>query len=331
MNTVTTPRVSVVIAAHNRPELLAEAVSSISRQTYPVFETIVVDDGSTPPLDLAVLQSAGGATVRIERHEKPKRTAGAKNTGIRSAKGELITFLDDDDLLDPAYVETAVRALGRHPDRNVLFMGVSWFGKLGPYGERAYREGMEKVILEAKAFKSEPNVLLFGDNLFPALLRRVPMGFQRTVVRREAFERVGLYREGCGLQDCDWALRAARLVPCALLTEGLYLQRTEGQGVASRPERKEQHMRVRIEIGEYLLQEAESAPVRSGELLMLQRSLAQNWFDLAYHLAHENRFLDGAKALLKSQQLQHVPLRWKLMARLVLGLVSRSNSVKSVA
>lgn len=308
MNPVASPLVSVIIAAHNRPDLLAEAVASVSRQTYPVLETIVVDDGSTPPLDLGTLQTAGGLTVRIERHEKPRRTAGAKNSGIRVARGDLITFLDDDDLLAPSYVESAVRAMKNHPDREVLFTGVSWFGKLGPHGEKAYREGMIRTLQEAKAEEQEPGVLLFGEELYPALLHRVPMAFQRTIVRRRAFDRVGKYREGCALQDCDWAIRAARLVPCALSTEGLYLQRTEGQGAASRPEHKIQHMQSRINIYEYLLREAEHAPARSGEALLLQRSLASAWFNLAYHYSHVHKPIDGTKALLRSQRWQHTPI-----------------------
>lgn len=328
MDPAAEPRVSVIIAAHNRPELLAEAVASVSRQTYPVFETIVVDDGSTPPLDLGALQAAGGPAVRIERHEKPKRTAGAKNTGIQAACGDFITFLDDDDLLAPSYVETAVRLLERYLDREVLFMGVTWFGKLGHHGEKAYREGMSKTLHEAKAEEQEPSVLLFDKELYPALLHRVPMAFQRTVVRRQAFDKIGKYREGCALQDCDWAMRAARLAPCALSTDGHYLQRTDGQGAASRPERLELHIKARIEIGEYLLREAEHTPAFAGEVVLLRHSLANNLFDLAYHYAHARKFTEGAKALLKSQQLHHVPARWKLGARLLWGAVGAGKAAK---
>lgn len=321
MNASTGSRVSVIIAAHNRPDLLAEGVASVSRQTYPVYETIVVDDGSTPPLDLAALQVVGGQIVRIERHEKPRRTAGSKNTGIQSATGDLITFLDDDDLLAPTYVENAARIMERHPECEVLFTGVTWFGKFGPQGEAAYWEGMNKILKETVAKELEPRVLTFAEDLYPALLHRVPMAFQRTVVRRPVFERIGLYREGCALQDCDWAVRAARSAVCALSMEGLYLQRTEGQGAASRPQRLEQHLHARIEINEYLLREAEHAPARPGEAGLLRQSLASAWFDLAYHYGQVGMPLDGAKALLKSQRLRHVPHRWKLVARLAVAAV----------
>jgi hypothetical protein len=143
------------------------------------------------------------------------------------------------------------------------------------------------------------------------------MAFQRFMVRRAAFDRIGLYREGCALQDCDWALRAARLSPCALTTEGLYLQRTEGQGTASRPQRLEQHLRTRIEINEYLLQESMRTPASPEEAELLRRSLGDAWFDLAYHYGQVHKPISGAKALLKSQKWHHVARRWRLAGRLI--------------
>lgn len=318
MDTPKTPSVSVIIAAHNRPDLLAEAIRSVCRQTYPALEVIVVDDGSTPPLDVIPLQASCPPTLRVVRHEKPQRTAAAKNSGIKAAQGDLVAFLDDDDLLAPRFIETAVHALSTYPDREVLFMGVSWFGKFGPQGEAAYREGMSKLLRDVETEEPESSVLMLGKTLYGALLHRVPMAFQRTVVRRKAFDHVGLYREGCAIQDCDWAIRAARRVPCALSTAELYLQRTDGQGAASRPARKMQHMRARIEIYEHLMRLAEQAEMLPGEAQMLRQSLAGAWFDLAYHQAKAHNPLDGINALLRSQRTYHVFRRWRLA--LLLGL-----------
>lgn len=318
----TSPRVTVIIAAHNRPGLLAEALESVRRQTYPVFETIVVDDGSTPPFELEALQAAGGPNVRLERNAKAKRTAGAKNRGIEAARGDLITFLDDDDLYAPNYVESAVRAMQLHPEGEVLFIGVSWFGHRGLQGEIAYREAMGKTLQEAKGQEIEPGVVVFGPSIFPALLKSVPMAFQRTMCRPDIFRRVGLYREGCALQDCDWAMRAARLTRCDLLVEGVYLQRDDGQGSASQPGQLEKHLRSRIEINEFLLQEATRSPAMPGEVALLRRSVADGWFDLAYHCAQAGKFKLGVQALLTSQKVQHIPRRWKLIARLALSSLS---------
>lgn len=313
------PRVSMIIAAHNRPQLLAETLASVQRQSYPVFETIVVDDGSTPAFELAALQAAGGPQVRLERHDQPKRTAGAKNRGIEVARGDLISFVDDDDLLAPTYVEKSVGAMQRYPDLEVLFVGVSWFGRRGPQGEAAYQDAMRKTLLEAHGRSEDGEVTLFGADIYRALLKSVPMAFQRTVCSPELFRRVGLYREGCALQDCDWAIRAGRLARCGLLSEGLYLQRDDGQGSASQPDQLERHLRSRIDINERLLEEAQRQPVWDGEAALLKRSVADSWFDLAYHCAQSGKVRKGIDALLASQRVQHVPKRWKLAVRVALG------------
>lgn len=313
------PRVSMIIAAHNRPQLLAETLASVRRQSYPVFETIVVDDGSTPAFELAALQAAGGPQVRLERHDQPRRTAGAKNRGIEVARGDLVSFVDDDDLLAPTYVEKAVAAMQRHPELEVLFVGVSWFGRRGPQGEAAYQEAMAKTLLEAHGRTAEPGLVLFGTDIYRALLKSVPMAFQRTVCSPEVFRRVGLYREGCALQDCDWAIRAGRLARCGLLSEGLYLQRDDGQGSASQPDQLERHLRSRIDINERLLEEARRQPVWDGEEVLLRRSVADSWFDLAYHCAHAGKARQGVEALMTSQRVLHMPKRWKLAARIALG------------
>ncbi|WP_052748935.1 glycosyltransferase [Arsukibacterium ikkense] len=104
------PLVTVYIATHNRPELLARAISSCVAQTYPHLEIIVVDDGSAPQqaqlnqqllleypqIKYLYLPVAGGAPV-------------ARNTAIKMASGEFITGLDDDDEFKPERISELVQ------------------------------------------------------------------------------------------------------------------------------------------------------------------------------------------------------------------------------
>ena len=106
------PLVSVVIPVHNTASYLRECLSSVLAQTHRNLEVICIDDGSTDE-SVSVLQeiASGDPRLRIIRREH-EGVGATRNTGIRVASGELLTFVDSDDVVSPALVETLVSALG---------------------------------------------------------------------------------------------------------------------------------------------------------------------------------------------------------------------------
>jgi glycosyltransferase involved in cell wall biosynthesis len=104
------PRVSVIVRTKDRPGLLAEALESLRRQTMDDFETLVVNDGGTPP-DAATLSPAPGRGLRVLETQPPRGRTRALNTGLRAAKGTLIAYLDDDDLYLQDHLETLSASL----------------------------------------------------------------------------------------------------------------------------------------------------------------------------------------------------------------------------
>jgi glycosyltransferase involved in cell wall biosynthesis len=89
------PKVSVIIPTFERGWCLREAVDSALAQEFANFELIVVDDGSTD--GTAELLEAYRPKVRLLRQEN-RGVSAARNRGIAAARGELIAFLDSDDL-----------------------------------------------------------------------------------------------------------------------------------------------------------------------------------------------------------------------------------------
>lgn len=104
------PLVSVVIPTYGRPEMLTEAVGTVCEQTYPYLELIVVDDCSPTPAreTLDGVDLSGNVDVDVRRHEQNRGANVARNTGISVASGDLIAFLDDDDLWHPEKIEKQV-------------------------------------------------------------------------------------------------------------------------------------------------------------------------------------------------------------------------------
>jgi glycosyltransferase involved in cell wall biosynthesis len=96
----TQPLISVIIPAWNAADFLPEAIASIRSQTYAALDVIVVDDGSTDGT-AALIEEWPGVRYLRQGNSGP---SGARNAGIDAAQGELLAFLDADDLWTPDHI-----------------------------------------------------------------------------------------------------------------------------------------------------------------------------------------------------------------------------------
>lgn len=110
--------ISVIIPNYNQTHLISGAIQSALNQTYPVLEVIIVDDGSSDRSQ-AVVAKFGGQVQYIRQENQG--LAGARNTGIRAAKGEWIGFLDADDEWLPNYLEHMLELLEKYPSASVFY------------------------------------------------------------------------------------------------------------------------------------------------------------------------------------------------------------------
>lgn len=100
---------SIVIPTYNRAELITDTLQTVFQQTYPRYEVIVVDDGSTDDTENLV-RNIRHENLRYFKKENAERAA-ARNFGIKQAAGQYITFLDSDDVLYPFALEHAARVI----------------------------------------------------------------------------------------------------------------------------------------------------------------------------------------------------------------------------
>lgn len=107
---MTHPQLSIIIPTHNRPELLPRAVASALAQTVTDLEVVVVDDGSTPAVALPPQDR-----LRVVRLEPNQGGAMARNQGALVARTRWLTYLDDDDVLQPDMAEKALAAIQQIP------------------------------------------------------------------------------------------------------------------------------------------------------------------------------------------------------------------------
>lgn len=289
------PLVSVVLPTHNRPDLLREAIISVSQQTLNDWELIIVDDGSAPEIDLEKLSINIKGDIKVFRHPTPKGGAGAKNTGIIHSKGQYVAFLDD-DLFAPDYLETAIDILKRKPEISTLFMAVDWFGQYFEPNKKNYDNAMAKLLNKAQGIEIESDLYQFDDQLFVALLESVPMAFQRPVTKTSHLRQIGLYQEDCLLWDCEWALRAANNQICGLLDKKLYKQRTAGQSYSSKPSRRLDHLICGFKIKEDLLNNKKIKTNRS----VLLNSAINSGQNLAWEFINQKKGYQAVKTMIKT-------------------------------
>ena len=113
------PRVSVIMAVHNEERFLAEAVDSVLAQDYTDFEVIVSDDGSTDGM-LEIARTLGlraPERIRVIRAERNQGKPFALNRALAVRRGQLISWLDGDDVMLPGKLARQVAVLTPTPTR----------------------------------------------------------------------------------------------------------------------------------------------------------------------------------------------------------------------
>jgi glycosyltransferase involved in cell wall biosynthesis len=156
--TVATPLVSVVMPFLDGIRFLPEAIDSVVTQTYPEWELLLVDDGSTDGSSALARDYARGWPGRIRYLEHAghanRGKSTSRNMGITEARGELLAFLDADDIFLPDKLTRQVDLLRQHADAVMVFGNteywVSWdpdrlvwkrdrLGRLGVATDRVYQ------------------------------------------------------------------------------------------------------------------------------------------------------------------------------------------------
>jgi glycosyltransferase involved in cell wall biosynthesis len=196
------PQVTAAIATYNRASYLIEAVESALAQESVDLEVIVVDDGSTDETPQAL-------EPYLDRIDYVRQTnagrAEARNTAIRRARGTYVALLDDDDVWLPDKLARQVRHMEAHPA-----VGLS-------HGQSEVMDAQGRVLPD----ETETQRRLFADlhrqqPTYASYARRCLCLTSATIVRREVFDRVGLFDGSAAMtghsvtgEDLDLYLRIA--------------------------------------------------------------------------------------------------------------------------
>ncbi|MEM8873789.1 MAG: glycosyltransferase family A protein [Planctomycetota bacterium] len=116
-----TPLVSILMCAYNAGDYLSPALQSVLSQSWPNFEVVVIDDGSTDG-SIGTAPELSDKRVRLVRQENTGRPI-ALNRGLALCRGELIAFQDADDLAEPTRIANQAAVMRDEPDLVAAFCG----------------------------------------------------------------------------------------------------------------------------------------------------------------------------------------------------------------
>lgn len=128
--------ISVVIPVFNAQETLAKTIESVLAQTYPVFEILLVDDGSSDhSRDIMEAYSLQDSRIRVLLNEQNCGVAISRNRGVQQAKYDWICFLDSDDCWREDKLELQLQAILENPKTELCFTASSFVDQDGNESE----------------------------------------------------------------------------------------------------------------------------------------------------------------------------------------------------
>lgn len=183
------PRVSIIIPTLNRARFISGAIESVLAQTYPSWELLIVDNGSTDETE-SIARSFATKDSRVHYlQENRKGVSRARNLALKTARGEYIAFLDDDDLYLPSKLQLQVSFMDAHPETGFV------------YGQIEIVNSKD----ELQWVDPKKPVLTYRD-----LFEESGIRIQSVMCRRSCFDAVGGFDEGLTMgEDYDLWLRMA--------------------------------------------------------------------------------------------------------------------------
>jgi glycosyltransferase involved in cell wall biosynthesis len=288
------PNVSVIIPAFNSARFMCEAVDSVLRQTRPAEEIIIVDDGSTD--DTRVVAAALPVKYIYQKNAGP---SAARNTGLRHATGELLAFLDADDLWLPHKLAAQLSAFENFPDAGFSFSTV-WHLYAGMNPKISYDPYYPPQLVGWLRRKPIKDGGVYGS-VYDLLLRKNCVATSSMVVRREIVECAGEFDTAlwCG-EDYDYWIRLARLAPAVFIEQPVSRYRIVDEGLSGAwNARYERFFQTAVQVV--------GAHMREYPSLTVRRAMGASLADYAFYCLVEGRTSQARQ--LSGRSLKMYPTR----------------------
>lgn len=208
-NTDTCQKVSIILPTYNRAAYIVETIESIRKQTYPNWELIIVDDGSDDNTE-EVIGKLKDERIQFYKAGRIGINGKIKNIGLEKASGELVAFIDSDDLWDVTKIEKQVAVLHQYPEAG--------FSLTGGYNFRQPGEPIDYFYKYREGIKYE--------NVFNSFFTSELPGYtQALMFRKKCIAVTGSFKEAKSFSDLEFILNLAYHFKAVILYEPLLYRR----------------------------------------------------------------------------------------------------------
>jgi len=278
------PRVSVVIPAYNAEVYVRATLDSVLAQTFTDYEIIVVNDASTDSTPDILREYERDGRICVVEHDVNRGLAAARNSGIRRARGEFVTFVDADDLWRAEKLEYQMRVLQAHPEVNFVSNSSLWF-----------RDGETP---DFPPLPEEPE--LRPVDWQSLVLGASPFSASNAIVRADCLREVGLFDERLrAAEDRDLWIRLARRFGTVRLEGLVSAYRRHGGNMSSDPDHMKRNMVIVLD--KTFRRVAAPFPLR-------RRAYAQMHLDVAVTCYEARRRMGAVGSLVRSFLAWPLPL-----------------------
>lgn len=199
--------VSVIIPVYNRENLVSGAIDSVLQQTYPHWEIIIADDGSTDNTKAVLNQYAAHRAISILSLDHCGKPGQVRNSAVKHSKGRWISFLDSDDSWKSDKLEKQIEYLRAHQNYRFIHTLERW-------------ERNDKIVSQAHRKHNKE-----GD-LFKTSLGKCEIGPSTVMMDRELYRQNDGFRNDLEIcEDYEFWLRITSDNPVAYLDEELVVKR----------------------------------------------------------------------------------------------------------
>jgi glycosyltransferase involved in cell wall biosynthesis len=314
------PIVSIIIPVYNREDYISDCINSVVNQTMTDFEIVVVDDGSTDSTP-EILQKFSNRDKRIViiRQDNSGKPSVARNSGIKHATGQYITFLDSDDYYEPNKLERECSLLEINEDINLVFSDMYTATVDGVKDQKTYLQqanfndkvehllknvGNNNYLCPAK-FYNFMSTEITSVTTPTAMIRR-----SRLLQEREWFPESMVIGE-----DIDLWFRLAKNAEILFIDEPLACNRQHGNSITKNVEKY-----INGAINAHFINYERSLDVLTPpEKRTLEVRISSYYFDLAYHLKQHGRYHEANTAYTES-------LKWCFSVKTVFAIIKSSLS-----